>query len=261
MAGEQAKNKLDPAQILDGMLEMDGALAPHYSYFHDYSATNMAYLWMQGAREIVGLKRHWQSVQREPIPGSHKYRIWVPWFRKVPKTDGEEGETVELLGGWNDVPCIYTLSQTTGEPVKPKPVPKWELPQMLGKLGMRAAEFDGRSGNLQGYSRGVEIAVSPIAANPFKTWIHEAGHIALGHTLAHTYEHYHTDRNVMEFQAEAVAYIVLNLLGVMDEETARYSRGYVRHYLHNEKPPEQAVRQVLTVADRILRAGRVAIAE
>jgi hypothetical protein len=43
MAGEQAKNKLDPAQILDGMLEMDGALAPHYSYFHDYSATNMAY--------------------------------------------------------------------------------------------------------------------------------------------------------------------------------------------------------------------------
>src|SRR5258707_15801417 len=113
MAGEQAKNKLDPAQILDGMLEMDGALAPHYSYFHDYSATNMAYLWMQGAREIVGLKRHWQSVQREPIPGSHKYRIWVPWFRKIPNRDGDEGEEVEVLGGWNDVPCIYTYSQTT----------------------------------------------------------------------------------------------------------------------------------------------------
>ena len=129
---------------------------------------------------------------------------------------------------------------------------------MLGKLGMRMVEFDSQNGNLQGYSRGVEIAVSPIAARPDKTALHEAGHIALGHTLAHTYEHYHIDRGVMEFQAEAVAYIVLNLLGVMDEETARFSRGYVRHYLRNEKPPEQAVRQVLTVADRVVRAGRVA---
>src|SRR5260370_38830257 len=121
MGGEQAKNKVGPAQILDGMLEMDGALAPHYSYFHDYSATNMAYLWMQGAREIVGLKRHWQSVQREHIPNSHKYRIWVPCFRKVPKTDGEEGETLERQVSWNDWPCIYTINSITHKPVRPKP--------------------------------------------------------------------------------------------------------------------------------------------
>jgi hypothetical protein len=129
---------------------------------------------------------------------------------------------------------------------------------MLGRLGMRQVEYQSSSGNMQGYSHGVELAVSPIAANPLKTLIHEAGHITLGHTLPHAWEDYQAHKGLKEFQAEGVAYVVLNLLGVMDEETARYSRGYIRHYLQNEKPPEQAVRQVLTVADRIWRAGRVA---
>jgi hypothetical protein len=260
MAGEQTKNKPEPSQILDGMLEMDGTIAPYYSYVYDYTATNVAYLWQQRAREIVDKKSHWQSVNREPIPGSERYRIWVPWIGTVPHPDGEEGETLEVLGGWNDVPCIYTLSQTTGEPIKPKPVPKWDVQRMLGRLGMRMVAFESQSGNLQGYSHGKEIALSPIAANPLKTIIHEAGHVALGHTLPHSYEDYQTHRAIKEYQAEGVAYVVLNLLGIMDAETARYSRGYIRHYLREEHPPEQATRQVPTVADRILKAGRVAVA-
>jgi hypothetical protein len=60
-----------------------------------------------------------------------------------------------------------------------------------------------------------------------------------------------------EFHAEAVSYVVLNLLGVMDEETARYSRGYIQHYLEGERPPENAIRQVFTAADRILKSGRI----
>lgn len=259
----EQRSKIDSTKILDSALEMDGTIAPYFNYFDtDYSATNMAYLWQQGAREIVGLKRHWESVHREVIPRSERYRIWVPWFREVLKHDNELGEIQEkVLGGFNDIPCIYTYSQTTGEPIKPKPTPKWDVHQMLHKLGMRMVEFQSQNGNLQGYSHGTELAVSPIAANRLKTIIHEAGHIALGHTLAHTYEEYHTTRGVMEFQAEGVAYVVLNLLGVMDEQTARFSRGYIRHWLRNKKPPEQAVRQVLTVADRILRSGRVTVGD
>jgi hypothetical protein len=108
MAGEQ--HKPDPAKILDGALEMPGAMAPYYSYFDDgYSITNMAYLYMQGAWEIVGLKRHWANVKREPVLGAHRYHIWVPWFRNVPNRDDPEAEPEKVLGGFNDVPCIYTI--------------------------------------------------------------------------------------------------------------------------------------------------------
>jgi hypothetical protein len=132
---------------------------------------------------------------------------------------------------------------------------------MLGRMAIRMTMFDSQPGNLQGYSHGTEIAVSPIAANPLKTTLHEAGHVLLGHTLQHSLgdENYH--HGVNEFQAEAVAYLVLNELGVMDDQTAMHSRGYIRHWLHDEQPPESACRQVLTVADKILRAGRLALTE
>lgn len=46
----------------------------------------------------------------------------------------------------------------------------------------------------------------------------------------------------------------------MDDETAGASRAFIRHWLKDEQPPDQAIRQVSVVADRILRAGRVVIA-
>jgi hypothetical protein len=46
----------------------------------------------------------------------------------------------------------------------------------------------------------------------------------------------------------------------MDDETASTSRAFIRHWLKDEQPPNQAIRQVSVVADRILRAGRAVIA-
>jgi hypothetical protein len=126
-------------------------------------------------------------------------------------------------------------------------------------LGIREAYFNSPDGNLQGYSRGLEFAVNPMAVNPSKTTFHELGHIVLGHTLPHHYEEYQTHRGVMEFQAEATAYLLMNELELMDDETAAHSRGYIRHWLGEEHPPDQAIRQVFTAADRILRAGRVTV--
>jgi hypothetical protein len=65
----------------------------------------------------------------------------------------------------------------------------------------------------------------------------------------------------MEYQAEATAYLVLHLINAMDEQTATYSRGYLKHWLHDETPPEQAAKQVLAVSDRMWRAGRLAVEE
>lgn len=249
-------NKPDQAKLLDQALELPGEVAPYYSYFHPYSLTNMIELYMQGAREIVGTRKQWASVGREVKPGSERYYIWVPIIIRKKLDDG----TVEEIftGRYNWVPCIYTLSQTTGEPIKPKETPGWSLPQMLGRMAIRATAFESQFGGLQGYSHGTEMAVSPIAADPLGTAIHEAAHILLGHTLDHGLDGESHPRNIQEVQAEAVRYLVKNALGVLDEQSARYSRGYIRHYLHEEKPPEAASRQVLTVANRIYQAGLVA---
>src|SRR5262249_41136612 len=97
--------------------------------------------------------------------------------------------------------------------------------------------------------------------NPHKTLMHELAHVVLGHTIPHHYEEYKAHRGILEFQAEATAYIVMNELEQLDNKTAEVSRGYIRHWLKDQTPPDQAIRQVFTAADRILRAGRVAVSD
>lgn len=54
---------------------------------------------------------------------------------------------------------------------------------------------------MQGYSRGAEIAINPVAVRPVKTLMHELGHVVLGHTLPHAYEDYAIHQVIKEFQA------------------------------------------------------------
>jgi hypothetical protein len=62
----------------------------------------------------------------------------------------------------------------------------------------------------------------------------------------------------MEFQAEAVAYLAMNELGQLDDDTASWSRGYIQHWLRDEQPPDKAIQQVFRATDAILKAGRAA---
>jgi len=102
------------------------------------------------------------------------------------------------------------------------------------------------------------MAINTIAVNPTKTRFHEVAHILLGHTLPHSFDEYATHRGVKEFGAEATAYLCMNELGKLDDETASHGRGYIRHWLSDEQPPEQSIRHVFRAAEAILRAGRIA---
>jgi antirestriction protein ArdC len=83
------------------------------------------------------------------------------------------------------------------------------------------------------------------------TRFHEIGHIVLGHTIASRHEDYATHRGLMEFEAEAAAYLAMNELGVLDERTAEVSRGHMRHWLRDEKPSDKAVQHVFRATDAI----------
>jgi hypothetical protein len=222
---------------------------------------------MQGIHEPVASASRWKQLGREVTNWKERKEVIVPQFAKEPPPEPPEGESIEekrervaRLIGFKVVRAVFPLSATDGPELPPQPIPGWDLETALSKLGIREVPFDSTNGNLQGYSHGLEFAINPIAVNRNKTVMHELGHIVLGHTVPHQYEDYQAHRGVKEFQAEATAYLVGNELEMLDEESASHSRGYIRHWLGEEQPSDQAIRQVFVAADRILRAGRAATA-
>lgn len=252
----------DWQQLLHQALTAPGNLGNTYSRFHDYSFTNEMLFFMQGIHEPVASYSRWRSLGRQVMRGAKAKEVIVPVLVNEPATENEtlEGkrERVAKLIGFKVVRAMFALSDTDGKELPDIPIPGWDVQTALDTFGIREVPFDSTNGNLQGYSRGVEFAINPIAVNPIKTRFHEIAHILLGHTLEHHYEEYQAHRGILEFQAEAASYLVMNELQILDDETASTSRAYICHWLKDEQPPDQAIRQVFTVADRILRAGRIA---
>lgn len=263
--------KLDWPQLMEEALTAPGHLGQTYSRFHDYSLTNEVLFLMQGMHEPVGSRSTWRALGRIILNGARPKQVIVPVLihEQAPTLEGPEGkqetleerrERVARLIGFKLIHGVFPLSDTEGKELPDVSTPGWDLQTALDSFGIKEVPFDSTSGNLQGYSRGLEFAINPIAANRNKTVFHELMHIVLGHTLPHHYEEYQAHRGIMEGQAESGAYILMNELVLLDEETASTMRGYIRHWLKDEQFPDQAIRQVFTGADRVLRAGRTAVA-
>ena len=96
--------------------------------------------------------------------------------------------------------------------------------------------------------------MSPLAALPFKTLIHEMAHVLLGHTAeAEQTDGECTPRSLKEVEAESVAMLVCAALQLPGIE---YSRGYIQHWHQSgEAIPERSAARIFKTADQILRAG------
>jgi hypothetical protein len=97
-----------------------------------------------------------------------------------------------------------------------------------------------------------------VAALPHKTRFHELAHVVLGHTSdaeAGVTDSELTPRSLREVEAEAVALVCLEALGLPGAE---HCRGYLQ--LWNERRgaepiPERSAQRILKAADQILKAG------
>ena len=174
------RREIDWAKLIDEALTAPGSMGNIYNCAYEYSFTNQIYLRLQEISEPIATLKRWNAIGRTVLRGSKAKEIIRPIFAK--NTD-EDGEQEPVIIGFKPVRCIFTLSQTKGDEMPPIKLPEWDLHTALGKLGIREIPFDSLSGNLQGYARGLDIAVSPIAINPTKTQMHEIGHILLGHTM------------------------------------------------------------------------------
>lgn len=254
--------RIDWTKLLDEALTAPGNLGNTYNRFHDYSLTNMMLFLMQGLHEPVASYSRWKSLGRQVKQGSRAKEVIVPVMvnEDQPPTDEtleEKRERIARLIGFKVVRAVFGYSDTEGDDIPPAPLPGWDLQKALGKLGIREAPFTSTDGNIQGYSYGLEFAINPVAANRHKTVMHELGHIVLGHTIPASYDAAPMHRGLREFEAEGTAYLVMNELGQLDEESASVSRGYIQWWLAEEQPPVSSIKHVFRAAEALLRAGRI----
>jgi hypothetical protein len=108
--------------------------------------------------------------------------------------------------------------------------------------------FDHQDGNVQGYATTEgAIAINPVAALPHKTLFHEIAHAILQHTKDAT-----IPRALREVEAEGVALLCCEALGLDGTE---YARGYLQHWLANNELTSDTSERIIKTAHRILTAG------
>lgn len=246
-------------EMFDTLLTAEGSVGNVYNRFHDYSLRNQAFLMMQGCpQEPVATFKKWQELGRQVQRGEKAYSILRPIQVRVEgeRVAGIKVEDDQVFRRFKVVRALFAYSQTAGEELPPVDPRGWSVDRALGTLGINLVRFDSFDGNKGGYATGRDIAINPLAPYPLRTTIHEMAHVEHGHTTSEGLAEYQTHRGSMEFEAEATAFLTLNELDELDDETARVSRGYCQSWAKDEQPTEPTYKRILNVSTAILKAGR-----
>lgn len=248
------------ARLLNEAISLPGVLAKHYSAFHRYSLCNQVAAILQClvqgiAAGPIATYVGWKDKGRIVQKGSTAIALCMPIAHKISKKDKETGETVDGVfqhfcwkKNW------FVLSQTQGDDyAEVTKLPNWDVDKALTALEIVKVNFAYIDGNCQGYASGRDVAVSPLATFPFKTMLHELAHVVLGHTVElEMTDVDDTPRDIREVEAEAVAYLLSDLLNLNGKAE---SRGYIQHWLRDGSIREKSARRIFTAADKILKAG------
>lgn len=249
-------------ELLHEAVSKPGALNECYNRFHGYSIGNQFLaLWQCHERNIepgpISTYKGWQNLGRQVKAGETALTLCMPVTVKEKEKDinGDLAETGDVLTVFVYKPRWFVLAQTEGDGIVPEPRPltDWSLDRAADSLDIARLPFTDINGNTQGFAKGKAISVSPIAANPAKTGIHEIAHVLLGHTSdGAIVDGEVLVRSIVEAEAEAVALIVTDALGLPGQESCR---AYIQHWWGTDPIPEASARRIFTVADRILKAG------
>jgi len=101
-------------------------------------------------------------------------------LKKAAQTDGaqdEETAAPQTCYAFRFRAYWFVLAQTEGEDTPIPPIPGFDIDTALCALNITRTPFDELNGNIQGFARGREIAVNPVAALPHKTTLHELAHL------------------------------------------------------------------------------------
>jgi antirestriction protein ArdC len=247
-------------ELLIDAVNIPGKIMAAYTSFHNYSIGNALLALSQCQQRKLppgplNTYKRWLELGRCVKKGETALSLWMPVTTKKkrvnPATNVEEERVVThfvFRPGW------FVVSQTTGDPSFRLTAPGFDLDVALRNLEVRRLPFGLIDGNVQGFARDGGIAINPAAQLPHKTAFHELAHIVLGHKpRATVIDLDSTSRGIREVEAEAVALICCEALGL---EGANYCRGYIQHFLGDEKEiPAQSAQRIFSAATTILKAG------
>ena len=254
------------SQLLVDAVDKPGRIASAYSAFHDYSTGNQLLAMFECmSRGIqpgpLATFVRWKDLGRYVRKGERALTLCMPVSvkRNSAKDDDADDENPsahqETFTRFIFKPRWFVLSQTDGEDFQPDPVPGWDESAALAALNIGHTAFDLFAGNVQGYARGRQVSVSPIAFAPKRTLFHECAHVLLGHTGESDTltDNDTTPASLAEVEAEAVALICCESLGLGG---ADHSRGYIQTWIKGDSIPERSAQRIFKVADQILKAGQ-----
>jgi len=248
-------------QLLDEAVSKPGTLMRAYSLFWNYSLGNQILALVQANNRGIALGpiasfNRWKELGRHVKRGEKAIELCMPvTCKRTVKEEREDGSEAEMeitfkrfvfRRNW------FMLSQTDGAEYQAPSIPAWDRARALQTLNVEEIPFEMLNGNCQGYAKGQQIAVNPVAQMPAKTTFHELAHIELGHTTEAVHDSESLPRNLKEVEAESVALLCLESLGM---DGAEYCRGYIQNWLSGAEIPERSAQRIFSAADKILKAG------
>ena len=266
----QTKSSVDIPKwsaLLVEAVNKPGLIMKAYGAFHQYSLGNQLLALVQC--QMRGLQPgpintfpKWKNLGPHVKRGERALTLCMPITLKRRNeradNDGEsngEGTFTSFVykARW------FVVAQTEGQDVEPQVTPDWDAKRALATLGIELIAFDSMDGNTQGFARKRQIAINPVAQLPQKTLFHEMAHVTLHTSEGDFTDTEQTPRNLREVEAESVALLCCEALGL---EGAEYARGYIQNWLYKgagynaDAIPEKSAQKIFRAADQILRAGR-----
>jgi antirestriction protein ArdC len=250
-------------QLLEEAVTKPGTLMKAYSLFWNYSLGNQILALVQANRRGIPLGpiasfNRWKELGRHVKRGEKAIELCMPvTCKRTVKEEGTDGNEAEneitfrrfvFRRNW------FMLSQTDGVEFQIPAIPAWDRARALQTLNVEEFPFEMMNGNCQGYAKGRQIAINPVAPMPAKTTFHELAHVELGHTSQAVNDSESLPRNLKEVEAESVALLCLESLGM---DGAGYCRGYIQNWLQGATIPERSAQRIFAAADKILKAGIV----
>ena len=266
-------NKPDYKGLLIEAVTMEGELSQYYKMFYNYSIGNMFMAMSQlNARNLpinrIATFKAWDKLGRKVKKGQKAIRLSMPKTVKYDHKQKDGSIEERVFQSFITIPRWFSYDQTEGNEIGMEDItlPTWDKDKALTALEITEEAYNQPMQNAQGYAYANEdgkqfIAVSPTAQFPYKTRFHEIAHNVLGHTKERLESHgaLHdtnlTTTSVKEVEAESVAYILLNLLGL---DGAKQSRGYIQNWIGAEvhgSISDKSAQKIFSAVDKILKAG------